>query len=237
MIDEVQQPGRRTARGRLFLCGGLLAVLTAVALAWSLTPLGDLVDPGTMAAAVDAIRAHPAAPWLTMAGFLVGGLLVLPITLMNVFTVVVFGPLPGFVVALTGTTLSALASFGIGRLLGHRALARLAGSRIHGLSLRLRAGGSVAVAALRLVPVAHFTVLSLAAGTSHLRIRDYVVGTVLGMAPGIAVIALLVDRVNAVNVRPGPAEWLILAVASAGMLVMLLTLQWLSRRVRQRTGR
>jgi len=229
---DSEQSGR--ARGRLWLWAIALVVLTLVALAWSLGPTGQILDLQALASAVDAFRGHPAAPWLVMAGFVVGGLIVLPITLMNVFTVVVFGPVAGFGCALAGATVSALASFGIGRLLGHRAVSQLTGSRIHSLSLRLRAGGITAVTALRLLPVAHFTVVSLAAGASHVRARDFLLGTVLGMAPGIGVIALLVEHLNAVSARPGPAAWPLLAAASIAMLALLLVLRHAAHRLRRR---
>jgi uncharacterized membrane protein YdjX (TVP38/TMEM64 family) len=237
MTQVDDQSGRARARFRLALWGALLVLLMMVSLLWSFTPVRQVFDLDALAAGVHAIRAHPAAPWLVLAGFVVGGLVVLPVTLMNVFTVVVFGPLAGVGYALGGATLSALTSFGLGRLLGHRALAQLTGSRIHALSLRLRAGGITAVAALRLIPVAHFTVISLAAGASHVRTRDYVLGTLLGMAPGIAVIAVMVDRLSAVSERPEPVQWFLLAAVSLAMLALLLGLRFAAGRLRRRVHR
>ena len=43
---------------------------------------------------------------------------------------------------------------------------------------------------IRLLPVAPFTLINLAAGASHIRFRDYLFGTVLGMAPGITAITV-----------------------------------------------
>lgn len=236
-MSDRDESERDRARRRLYAWAALLALLILASLAWGLAPTERVFDTAALAEAVAAFRQHPAAPWLVLAGFLVGGLIVLPVTLMNVFTIAVFGPIAGFGYALTGATLSALLSFGIGRLLGHRALVQLTGSRIHALSLRLRAGGVTAVAVLRMIPVAHFTVISLAAGASHLRIRDFLAGTVLGMAPGIAVIALVVDRLTAVSTRPGLTQWLLLAAASLAMLALLLGLRYLAARLRRRVYR
>jgi len=116
-------------------------------------------------------------------------------------------------------------------------VSQLTGPRIHSLSLRVRADGLTAVTALRLVPVAHFTVVSLAAGASHVRARDFLLGTVLGMAPGIGVIAVLVDRLNAVSARPGPTAWLLLAAASITMLMLLLVLRYAAHCLRRRLER
>ena len=44
---------------------------------------------------------------------------------------------------------------------------------------------------IRMVPIAPFSVVNLVAGASELSLRDFMLGTVLGMAPGIAVMAAL----------------------------------------------
>lgn len=38
---------------------------------------------------------------------------------------------------------------------------------------------------LRLLPVAPFAIVNLVAGASHIRMRDFMIGTMLGMGPGI----------------------------------------------------
>ena len=39
--------------------------------------------------------------------------------------------------------------------------------------------------AVRLVPVAPFTIVNLLAGAGHVRFRDFMIGTAVGMTPGI----------------------------------------------------
>jgi uncharacterized membrane protein YdjX (TVP38/TMEM64 family) len=60
--------------------------------------------------------------------------------------------------------LSALLSFGIGHRLGHQTVRRLAGSRLEQLSQRLARQGLLTVIAVRIIPVAPFTVINLIAG-------------------------------------------------------------------------
>jgi phospholipase D1/2 len=43
-----------------------------------------------------------------------------------------------------------------------------------------------AIVAVRIVPVAPFAVINLFTGASHIRLRDYLIGTLLGMIPGAA---------------------------------------------------
>lgn len=128
---------------------------------------------------------HPEAIWVILVGFVVGGVIALPVTVMVVLTAAAFDPLAGFLLGLAGATLSGTISFVIGRVLGHGVVVQLAGTRLHRVSLKLRDGGITAIAAVRMMPVTHFTIVSLIAGASHIRTRDFLAGTVIGMAPGI----------------------------------------------------
>jgi phospholipase D1/2 len=83
----------------------------------------------------------------------------------------------------------------------------------------------------RVVPVAPFTVVNLVAGASHIRWRDFAVGTVLGMAPGIFVITLFTARVRAMLTHPTLGNAAILTGTSAGIaLVAYVLVRWLMRR-------
>jgi phospholipase D1/2 len=76
-------------------------------------------------------------------------------------------------------------SFHIGNWLGRDAVRKLAGARVNRLSERVAKRGIVAVVVLRLLPVAPFAIVNLVAGASHIRMRDFMIGTILGMGPGI----------------------------------------------------
>jgi len=218
------------ARRRLLTWAVVLGLLTALALAWTAAPLDRLLDPHTVLTTLASFRARPAAPWIVLGGFVAGGLLALPMTLMVVLAVAAFGPFAGFFYALGGATLSGTISFGIGRALGRRHVEQLAGTRLHALSARLGRAGITGIAALRMLPVAHFTVASLVAGASHLRLRDFIAGTIIGMAPGVAAIAVFFHGVSAAARQPSPIHLLWLAAVSLGILGVMLTLRWLLRR-------
>ena len=73
---------------------------------------------------------------------------------------------------------------------------RLAGSRLNRITRRLAKKGVMAIAVVRLLPIAPFSVVNAVAGASHIRLRDFMLGTALGMAPGIIVTVIFVDRVD-----------------------------------------
>ena len=49
---------------------------------------------------------------------------------------------------------------------------------------------------LRLLPIAPFTVVNLVAGASEIRARDYMLGSLFGMSPGIVLMTMFGDRLG-----------------------------------------
>lgn len=81
------------------------------------------------------------------------------------------------------------------------------------LSRRFANGGIVAVIMLRCVPVAPFTLVNLVAGATHLRVRDFLLGTALGMSPGILALTVFSDRLAAALHDPSPGTLAVLLAA------------------------
>jgi uncharacterized membrane protein YdjX (TVP38/TMEM64 family) len=86
---------------------------------------------------------------------------------------------------------------------------------------------------LRIVPVAPFAVLNLIAGAMRVRLRDYVLGTVVGMAPAVFAMALFAEGLLALL---GRADMRSLALIVMATLVLVGGLLWLRRRFRRRHG-
>lgn len=217
------------ARRRLLGWITIVVVVLALGLMWTVTPLGRFLRPTYAVAALDAFGAHPWAHWILLGGFVLGGLLAVPVTVMIVLTVAIFGAAEGAFWSLLGVTFSGALNFTIGRSLGHGYVAQVAGSRIRTVSLKLRDGGVVAIAALRMMPITHFTVVSLVAGASHVRLRDFLAGTILGMAPGTAAVALFFDRLSAATRDPSWEHAAFLVGVSLAILAVLLWLRRLAR--------
>lgn len=217
--------------------GLALAILAMVGLAaaWRWTPLRDWAEPAAVVAWAGFLRRSPAAPLIVPAVYVLGGLAMVPITLMILVTVLIFEPFSGFIYALVGSHLSAAVLYGVGHLLGRNTIRRMAGSRINRLSQRLGGRGLAAVATARVIPVAPFTVINLVAGASHIRFRDFLLGTFLGMTPGIIAITLLEHRLEVAIRRPGLGSFAVLAGAAALIIVGAFGVRrWL--RKRNRTG-
>jgi phospholipase D1/2 len=137
----------------------------------------------------------------------------------------VFGPMLGSAYAIAGALLSAAVTYEIGRRLGRDAVRRLLGTRINGLSRRIAKRGIVAMVIVRTVPVAPFTVVNIVAGASHIRFRDYLIGTALGMLPGIAITVTFAHHLAETVRNPSVGTVSVLVLVVALLIAFALGLQ------------
>ena len=180
-------------RWRLVLGLGLIVLFVALAAAWRWTALGDWLNPSAIAAAVNAMSDTVWGAPIAVAGFVAAAMIAVPVTLLILVAAIVFGPSLGAPIALVGSIASAFFGYGIGRYLGRPAVERMAGGRLERLSKRLAGYGILTVVAVRVVPIAPFAVINLFAGASHLRLRDFMVGTAIGMTPAILAMSIFAE--------------------------------------------
>lgn len=108
---------------------------------------------------------------------------------------------------------------------------KLAGDRLNRISRKLAQHGLLTIVTIRVVPVAPFTIINLVAGASHIKFRDYVVGTALGMAPGMAAIVLLTDTIGKTIKQPDLTHIsLLTATVGALVLVAFVLVKWLMKK-------
>lgn len=199
-------------------------ILLAVLLVWRWGDLDQWVALDRLIGEARALHAHPATPLMVIVAITLGSALGVPLSLLVVATVLVFGPLYGFFCGLVGAELSALLVYGIGRGVGRDLVRRYAGERLNRVSQRLAQRGVLATVALRLVPVAPFPVINLAAGASHIRFRDFALGTVLGLLPGTVAIALFAEAVaRSIGAQAsGGVGWWVAGVLVVGLVIVVI---------------
>jgi phospholipase D1/2 len=227
LVPSDAQPRAGT---RIAVLAAVLAGIAVLAAAWRWGPLAQWLDRETLERAADAIRGSRAAPLWTIGAYVAASLVGMPITLLIIVTAVVFGPVAAFAYALGGSLLGAALGFMLGQALGRRVVRDLAGARLNELSRRLGRRGLLAVVAVRILPVAPFTVVNLVAGASHIRLRDFLVGTVIGMTPGILAISVFSDRLVAALHERSPMAIITLAIVVAIIGIGAIV-------IRQRLGR
>jgi uncharacterized membrane protein YdjX (TVP38/TMEM64 family) len=243
IADPYEPPSLRAVAGSLFnrlrpkFDGTGLAVLAAIALvavltlAWSYTPLSQIADPDTVRGLFKGAAREPWAPLLVLAVFVAAGLVAFPVIVLIAATGAVFGPWLGFVYALIGVLTSALVTFVIGARYGQRPLRRMIGPRLERIRRQIERKGVVAVAAIRVVPIAPFTIVNLVAGASAIRLLDFVAGTLLGMIPGLVVLSMLGSQIVRVLSDPAPFEIALLAGAIVAWIALSFGVQALVSRL------
>ncbi len=225
-------PDRIGYSNRHPLLAAALVLLSLIALAslWRWTPLGDWLRSGV---ALDWIRDLTQGPLGSVAAvtvFVAGSLAMIPVTLLIGLTALALGPWPGFACSLLASLISATVSFAIGRVLWRGTVRRLGGRRLNRVSRRLAKRGVLAIVAVRIVPVAPFTVVNLVAGSSRIGFRDYFIGTLAAMTPGILIMSLLAhEAVDAIR-APSWASVLTVTVLIAALFGSGLWLRHLLRK-------
>lgn len=172
-----------------------------------------------------------AAAFVGLAVFVVATCVGCPINVCIAACLLVLAPARGVPVALAGTLLSALLLHRVGAWASGRRLPAWLGGR-DALLHRLR-GNVAAIALVRLVPVAPYCVVSLLAGAARVPHGPYLLGTALGMTPGILVYALFLDRAQAALRSPHAlAAFTAVGTALLAAGVYLACTRWLRRRER-----
>lgn len=215
---------RRSGSYRLRNVAVFLLVMFGLAALWRWSPLAGWFNAEGIAHWAMALRDNPAALLIVMAAYSVASLAVFPVTLLIAVTALVFAPLPSVIYAYGGCLVSGLITYGLGRHLGRETVRRLAGGRVNRLSKRLARRGLLTVAVVRLLPIAPYTVVNMVAGASHIRLRDFLLGTLLGMSPGILAITVFAGRVANVLRHPRLENFLLLAgviVVGVGAIVVI----------------
>jgi phospholipase D1/2 len=168
----------------------VVAVIALLGAAWKWTRLSEWADPERLAQLFEPYRTN----WLVFPAsivvFVVAELFLFPVTVLIFVCGLAFGPWLGTLYAFAGSLASAVVPFLIGRRLGRDKLERLGGSIVLKLEKALDKRGLIAVFLVRKIP-APYTLVNLVCGASPLSLRDFVLGTILGMGTGIVLITVI----------------------------------------------
>jgi len=232
LTDQFINHDERRLAGSQLLVGGLILLgLMLLAAAWRWTPLSDWLNLQHIVSAIELLKQQPLAPLLVLAAFVIAGFLIIPVTLLVVACAWAFDPMIAFGYALVGAMLSAISSYLIGQWISRDTIRRLAGSRLNRISSSLGRQGLLTIIIARMLPIAPFTIVNIVAGASHIRFKEYIIGTMIGMTPGVLAIVLIVDSLAKAAKEPQPTSFAMVALVIAAIALATLALRaWLLRR-------
>ncbi|OEF95848.1 TVP38/TMEM64 family protein [Desulfuribacillus alkaliarsenatis] len=125
------------------------------------------------------------APLVFLLLALIRPLVFFPITIYYLASGLAFGPLWGGVIALTGASISALVAYSIVYKTGTSFLSDKWIGRITYIKGRINNRGFRNILLIRLIPMLSFDLVSYAGGLAGIRMKTFLLATILGVTPRI----------------------------------------------------
>lgn len=201
-----------------------LVLLAALAAAWKWTDLSVWADPDRLAGYLEPLQDKWYAGLIVVAIFVVAEMVLFPVLVLVFVCGFAFGPVLGPIYALAGAMVSALPPFFLGRRLGRARVEHLGGSVVKRIADSLERRGVIAVFLVRKIP-APYSLANLVCGASPVSLRDFVVGTFLGMGTGVLLLTVLGARMLDLARDPRPIAWVVTIALLFLPLVLALGIQ------------
>lgn len=221
---------------RVWLVIIVIVLMVAMGGFWQWLAMGDAITPEKLEQWLGetmSLRESWWAPPALMLTYMIGSLIMFPLTILVGATGLIFGPWWGLFYALSGTMVASTATWLLGRLLGRELLTRYGGDRIQRLADSVSRHGIRTMIVFNLLPLAPFTFTNMIAGACRMPYGIYMLGSVIGIVPGLAAVTIAGSRLGEL-IRSRSLDdliWLIAAVV--GVIVLGLVFRWISRRRQQ----
>jgi uncharacterized membrane protein YdjX (TVP38/TMEM64 family) len=215
---------------RLAIRVALGLLLAAVVVAIYLSPLREHLNREDIRAFVGQLRGLWYGPIAFMLIFALACVVALPASIFVIASGLIWGWQLGGTWSMIGGMLGAIASFFAGRFLGEGLLARF-GRVGRAVAKQADHAGFKSLLVLRFIPGIPFAALNYGAGVAGVRFGDYVLATLLGMAPSVFIFTYCADALF--NGSMGEGDALVrLLIAGALMIAIVLIPGLLKRRLR-----
>jgi phospholipase D1/2 len=201
------------------------AVVVGIGLLWKLTPLANYIEPDRLAAEVERFSGSRAAPLSAALLFSLAAAAMVPLLLLITATALVFKPALAVPICLFGSMVSSAVLYATGAKFVRGHAHEAFGPTLEKVRNALHARGIIAIATIRMLPIAPFGLINVAAGSIGVRFRDFMFGTALGLAPGTIVLCLFGQQVKALWQNPTPSGVLIAMMLVAAWIALSLGLQ------------
>ena len=220
--DPLKQ--RRRARWQLALLTIGLAALSAVL--WKFTALAELAQPARLVALLEGLRTSAWSAPVMLVAFLVGSLVLFPITALFIVSAALLSPVQAVCTSLLGALSSAMIGYSIGARYFRNTATTAGGRQLLRVQDLLRDQGLMAIVMARFVPVAPYMVFNIAAGAVAVRVRDFLGGTAIALSPVIVLLTLFERQLRVVFTRPTVLGFVLLF----GLIALWTTMTLLLRR-------
>lgn len=185
-----------------------------------------LLLPGGPQVLIEWMRAcvEGAGVWGVMvfeAIYVASVVLPMPGPIMTFVGGLLYGFWPGLALTVLGANLGVMVPFWIARVVGREAVEKRLPAGLRVWDERISRNGLFTVLMIRLFPLFPFNVANYFLGVTSVRVRDYVLGNLIGMLPFITMIAWMGATSAEFDVR-NPWAWLPFACFAAFLAVLRL---------------
>ncbi len=229
-VDEEDNPSRIF---HFIMAAVILALLFGLVAFWRWAPVSQWFSMKHISVLARSLAGSVYLPIGTLVAYIVGGILMFPITVLIGATAILFPPFSGSVYALTGCLINALVTYGIGMLIGKHTIRKIAGKRINRISKYLKKQGVITIAVVRNIPVAPYSIVNIVAGATRLKVKNYLFGTALGMLPGIISIMVFADRLILALQNP---NWVNISIVIGVVIAVIFVFWWIKKRTTREEG-
>ena len=201
--------------------------VAGLAAGWRYAPIRDYLTPERVFDWAQSFGGHWWAPLVVIAAYTPACFTMFPRPLITLFAVIAFEPVFGFVYAMSGILLAALATYCTGRLLPGNTVRHLAGPKMDKMIDVLRKRGLAAVFAVRIIPVAPFALVGMIAGRIPIKLWHFMLGTFLGVLPGTLTTTVFGDQIQTALEDPSRINWgLVSSVIVFFFVLTLMVKRW-----------
>jgi len=207
----------------VFLVAGALTAM------WRYTPLSTWTDADRITGWAEGFG-HQFwwAPLVVLLAYTPASVVLFPRPFITLFAVAAFGAWNGFLYAMAGILIACAVNYAVGTKLDRQTVRRLARGRLTRISQVMRHRGVLAMTAVRLVPLAPFAVVNVVAGAIRIPLRDFLVGSALGILPGTLIATVFGDQVITGLKDPRSINlWLVAVLVLALIAATRLVRRWL----------
>ena len=230
IVPERRAAKRFPLRRFAVVSSAIIALAFILALVWTRSPLSSWVTLERAQAWADWFTDRWWAPLVVIAAYTPAAVLMFPRWIITIAAVMAFGAWRGFALGTAGMMIAAIATFLPGRIVGRERVQRFTGPRLRRIAQFLHRRGLLAVMMVRVVPVAPFPVVNLAMGALRVPLRHFVLGTLVGIMPGMLAATVLSDQLAAALEEPSSINaWYV-----AGAVLIIGGLAYFAQRVMRR---
>jgi uncharacterized membrane protein YdjX (TVP38/TMEM64 family) len=163
--------------------------------------LSSYLDPKVLRSMIEPFGSL--APLIFIGIYTIATLFFLPGTPITIASGILFGKFLGTFYTIIGATLGATLAFLVTKFLGEEFVEDILKGKfkkLYSYDKKIEENGFLTVLILRLLPLFPFNGLNFAFGLTKVKLKDYILGTALGIIPGTFVLAYLGDSLAEVSI-------------------------------------